>query len=142
LIAVVIFCCNKKHLDDSDESSASSNSVSSSSSSSSPVHHRRTHHHARPQRSHFAGGFRSPPPPYTTNEQPENLFITPSLPPPYESHSTANDSRSATGNPTTTIVNVEPTESIQNQSSDNPRVGTPLDLSTTLTNQSIQTFQV
>lgn len=152
----MIFCYKKKHAVDSDESSTSSNSLSSSSSSSSaasstrtqrrPIrHHSRHHHHhhpSRPQPSHYAGGFRSPPPPYTTSERPENAFITASLPPPYECHITENDSRTIIVNPATTIINVEPAESTINQSINNPRHGTTLDASSTLTNPSIQTFQV
>jgi hypothetical protein len=42
----------------------------------------------------------------------------------------------------TTVINVEPAESIATQSSHNRRVETTLDVSSTLTNPSLQTFQV
>jgi hypothetical protein len=141
LIAVVIFYYKKKRCDDSDESSIGSNPSSASSSSSTPVQQRPIHHHSHPpQRSHYAGGFRSPPPPYTTNEQPSDLFITSSLPPPYDSHLTEDHPGSVTTNPTATIINVEPAESNEEQSTNTLRVGTTLDTST-LTNPSMQTFQ-
>jgi hypothetical protein len=66
------------------------------------------------QHSRHIPGCRSPPPPYPTSEQQEHLFMTSSHPPSYESH-----------------IHENPTNST-------PAV---LDLSTTLTSQSIQTFQ-
>jgi hypothetical protein len=135
LMIVVIFWYKKKDSDDSNESTTSSNSSSSSSSSIS-VQRRPTHH---PRCSHYAGGFRSPPPPYTTTEQPENFFSSSSLPPPYESHVITNGSHS---NPTTTtIIDVEPADTTGNQSLIYPEHGTTLDLSSTFTNPSMQTFQ-
>ncbi len=141
LITIVLFCHKKKQ---SDDSSIDSNS-SSSSSSSTPVQQRHIHHHhhhSRIQRSHYAGTFCSPPPPYTTSNQPENVFVTPSLPPPYESHIIENNSRTPISNPQTTVINVEPLETSENQSStNNPCVETTLNISSTLTSPSIQTFQ-
>ncbi len=70
-------------------------------------------------------GCRSPPPPYTTCDRPESVFLTPSLPPPYESHVNENQP---------TIVNLPPVPP-------SPPSPTPLDISRTLTSPSIQTFQ-
>ncbi|CAF1013032.1 unnamed protein product [Adineta steineri] len=124
LIAIVIFCHKKNNSGDSDESS-----INSSLSSSIHVHRRPACNHSRLQRSHYAGGFRSPPPPYTANEISDHSFIASSLPPPYESHVMENPSIPVTMNPVTTTNNIESPESIVNQS-------------LTLTNPSIQTFQV
>lgn len=144
MITVVIFCYHKHKF--SDNSSTDLNSSSSSSSSSSTVHvphsHHHRHHHVRPvQHSHYAGAFRSPPPPYITNDQPENVFVTPSLPPPYESHSIVNESHPPIPS---TVINVEPAESNDTQSSIHPPTHLPhtFDASSTLTNPSLQTFQV
>jgi hypothetical protein len=120
-LVIVVFICHIKNKsnDDSDESSTSSPI---------PVQRERRHRHPRPQRSHYAGAFRSPPPPYTTNELPRNLFVTPSLPPPYESHINENVST----NPQNTFY-VQPIE--------NPITIRPVDLSSTITSPSMQTFQ-
>jgi hypothetical protein len=143
LITVIVICHKKPHTDDFDESTIDSSS-SSSSSSTTPVPGRARCHHCHHHRSHHVGGLRSPPPPYRTSNEPENVFITASLPPPYESDLIENDLIPVTTNPTTTtvVINVEPAESIITQSSTNPRLGTTLDVSSTLTNPSLQTFQV
>ncbi|CAF0727375.1 unnamed protein product [Rotaria sordida] len=128
LIMIVIMYHKKKQLNDSNESSISSNS------SPTPIQQRPRRYHSRFQPSHYVGGVSSPPPPYTINE---HLSVTPSLPPSYESCVIENESIPITTNPTTTetIINVEPIESISNQS-------TNLNLSSISTNSSIQTFQV
>ncbi|CAF2434738.1 unnamed protein product [Rotaria sp. Silwood2] len=131
LIIIIIFCHKKKQSSDSDESSISSNS----SSSSTPVQQRSRRNHSHFHSSPYVGDFSSPPPPYPTNENPQNVSITSSLPPPYESHVIENESIPVTTNPTTTIINVESTESIVNQSKN-------LNVSSTSTNSSIQTFEV
>lgn len=147
LITVVIFCYKKKNSDNDDDDDSDESSTSSRSSSSSlsiraqrrSMHHHNHHHHhrSRPHCSHYAGALHSPPPPYTTSERPENVFVTPSLPPPYETRLIENVSR-----PTTTVINVEPIESNENHSSIDQRLETTLDISSTLTSPSIQTFQV
>ncbi len=151
LITVIVLCHKKNQLNDSDESSIdhSVSSSSSSSSSSTPVqrqsihHHHHHHHHRRLQRSHYVGAIRSPPPPYTTSERPETVFVTSSLPPPYESHITENASGPATlANPPTTVINVEPLDTTINQSSIIQPVETTLDVSSTVNSPSIQTFHV
>ncbi len=153
LITVIVLCHNKKQSDDSDESSidssassSSSSSQSLSSSSSTPAQRRSMHHHhhhCHLPRSHYAGGFRSPPPPYTNGEQSETRFNDPSLPPPYESHVSENHPGSTTlQNSPTTVINVEPADTTINQSTIIQQAETTVDLSSTVTNQSIQTFQV
>lgn len=79
-IIIVACICYKKHKlnrnnnDDDDGDSEESNIHSDSLISD---------RHNR-QLSHIQG-FRSPPPPYTTCERPERVFMTASVPPPYES---------------------------------------------------------
>jgi hypothetical protein len=86
LITIVMFCHNKNQSDDSRQSSMSSDS-------STPVQRR---HYPRSRRSYYAGAFRSPPPPYTTSEQPENVFVSSSFPPPYESDAVEDESARVT----------------------------------------------
>ncbi|CAF3420528.1 unnamed protein product [Rotaria sp. Silwood1] len=138
LIIIIIFCHKKKQLNDSDESSIGSNSSSSSSSpspSSTPVQQRSRRDRSRFQPSHYIGSFPSPPPPYSTNEHPQDVSVTSSLPPPYESFVTENESIPTATNPTATIINVEPIESIGNQSAN-------LNVSSISSNSSIQTCEV
>jgi len=110
IIIVYIFYKNHKLNNNSEESPTRSNSTMSERSHS-PSRH--------------VPGFRSPPPPYTTCDRPENIFLTPSLPPTYESHVNENQP---------TIINLPPPRP-------SPPSPTALDVSTTLTNRSIQTFQ-
>lgn len=147
MITIIIFCYHKHKLHN-DSSTDLSSSTSSDSSAHTPHHHSHSHHHHHhhrhghsPQRSHYAGAYRSPPPPYFTGEQPENLFVSPSLPPPYESDAIVNETR--TQIPTITVINVEPAESSETQSTiqSGPHFPQTLDASSLLTNTSIQTFQ-
>lgn len=136
LITIAVICHKKKQIDDSDESSidADSSSSLSSSSYSIPDHHRHTCSYHRPFRSHYAGGFISPPPPYTATAEIRNT--TSPLPPPYEP-------RTITVNPRSTPpVNTPSIESNANPPSINQRTDTILDTSSSVTNQSIQTFHV
>ncbi|CAF1653486.1 unnamed protein product [Adineta ricciae] len=131
LLTIIILWQNKKHSGDSDGSSVNSRASLSSTSTHVQQGPSRNRDHFR--RSYYAGGFRSPPPPYVAHEQPERLFLTPSLPPPYESHLP----RTNTQTSTTTVGQVEPAERVLTQSSD-----PAYDASSTLTNPSLQTFQV
>jgi len=110
IILLYIYCKNYKLNNDSEETPSRTNSTMLERSDS----------HSR-----HVPGFRSPPPPYTTCDRPETIFLTPSLPPAYESHVNENEP---------TIINLPPPR----QSPPSP---TALDISRTLTSPSIQTFQ-
>lgn len=100
---IAVFICYKKHksTDDDDDSEHSNPSILERQDAD----------------SYHIQGFRSPPPPYTTCDRPANVFMTPSLPPSYESH-----------------VN-------ENLPSNSPPPLSTLELSSTLASPSIQTFQ-
>lgn len=150
LITIVIFCYHKHKTHDDSSTDLSSSASSSYSSVHIPHPHPHHHHHHphrhvhSPQRSHYAGAYRSPPPPYFISDQPENLFVTPSLPPPYESDSIVNETRTQIPTTTTTtVINVEPAESNETLSSIHPVSQLPqaLDAASLLTSASLQTFQ-
>jgi len=109
VLIILIYLYLNKHKSNNESDVSSSHSTSSISEQQ----HRHTRHIA-------AFRIRSPPPPYTACEQPVNICMSPSSPPPYESHNNEN--------PSTTVNPTDPTT-------------TALDQSATLTSQSIQTFQ-
>ncbi|UJR27020.1 hypothetical protein I4U23_008325 [Adineta vaga] len=134
LAAMFLICHKNKHSNHSDASSISSDSSPSTMHThqrSLCDHHRHLHH------LYHASGFPSPPPPYASHEQPENVFSSSSLPPPYESHFPSDISTTAT-----TVIHVEPNESILTESSDHTRTNTALNVSPTATHSSLQTFHV
>lgn len=137
-----MLCHKKNQEDDSDQASIESRPSSSSSSSSSsysiPHQHQRICDHHRSHRSHYAGGFLSPPPPYTAIAQTINTINAPSIPPPYEPPTITVNPRPS---PPATEINSSSVASNVNQPSINGRVETIHDTSSSITNQSIQTFQ-
>lgn len=135
LITIAVICHKKNPVsNDSDEISDDTDSASSTSSSSYsiPDHHRHSYRH---NRSHYAAGFLSPPPPYTATAEVRN----PTSPPPYEPYTITVNARLT---PPAPAINNPPIGTNANPSSIIPRADTTLDTSSSVTNQSIQTFQV
>ncbi|CAF2123156.1 unnamed protein product [Rotaria magnacalcarata] len=133
IILIIIFCSGKKALDDSDESSISSSSSSPPTSVLSHVRRNRSRHPL----SHYVEGYPTPPPPYASDE---STFVASSRPPPYESVSTNVDPTTTTTTTTATtatVIDVEPTESINYEST-----STDISLSPESSISSIQTFPV
>ena len=141
LITIVVICHKQNREDNSDQASIESGPSSLSSSSSSysiPHQQRRTCHHHRSHLSHYAGGLLSPPPPYTAIGETIHAVNPPSIPPPYEPPTITVNPRPSLP---TTEINSSSVASNANQPSINGRVETIHDTSSSITNQSIQTFQ-
>ncbi|CAF3666350.1 unnamed protein product [Rotaria socialis] len=128
IILIIIFCSGKKELDDSDESSISSSSSSPPTSVLRQLQRNRSRHPF----SHYVESYPTPPPPYASDE---TTSVTSSLPPPYESVPTNIDP--TTTITTATVIDVEPTESIEYEST-----STNISLSPESSISSIQTFAV
>lgn len=100
IITVVLFCMSSDDLNDSEESAINANSSSTSSEQ----------HLSGSEVVYYVEGFPSPPPPYQLDGRPLCIAFPP---PPYESASESGHSRTLS-----TIINMESSQPIANQSTE------------------------